>query len=421
MDAGAVRVVVIGGPDTGASVVVEDRPCVVGRSETADLKVQDPTVSALHAELTAHELGIVVRDLGSVNGLVFAGSFVERGTVPSGSTIQLGSTLLKVELGATASSVHRDVDGFGLLLGTSGTMRALYALLSRVANTEASILIESPPGTEKEDVARSIHEASPRRGHPFVALDCGAYPGRLLASALYGDPESGVVGALDAAIGGTLFLDSVSEIPLELQADLSGALHRLAGPGGVRVVSSSSRDLPALVNRERFREDLYDRVAHFRVRLPPLRDRLEDLPSLVYGFLQKLPTGITAARAITRDALSQLKGRDYPDNLAGLRAVVERAAIVAKGPTIGADDLAFARMLEEEGKVARRPREEDDGELVPFKDAKRSLVDDFEREYLTGLLGRCGGNLSRASVLSGVERHHLRDLFKKHGLRGKDG
>jgi DNA-binding NtrC family response regulator len=190
-----------------------------------------------------------------------------------------------------------------------------------------------------------------------------------------------------------------------------------------RVVSTTCRDLRAMVNEGRFREDLYSRIAQARITMPPLRERVDDVPALVYHVLQSLPADVQGARTVAKDALDELKRRDYRGNVRELRDTVERAALLAGGAAITLADLTFERMLSGERRRASRPSSaaraaSTDGELAVFKDAKRTLVDEFEREYLQALLARTGDNLSRASALSGVERHQLRDLLRKHGLRG---
>jgi DNA-binding NtrC family response regulator len=178
---------------------------------------------------------------------------------------------------------------------------------------------------------------------------------------------------------------------------------------------------------EGFREDLYYRLAQTRVTLPALAERPEDIPLLVQHFLARIAPGVEAARTISEDALRELQKKAYPGNVRELLHTVERAAMLANGPTIQPSDLAFERILNGErsraaslyGTLRASPMMEGD-ELPLFKEAKRTLVDEFERDYLEQLITRVGRNLSRASVLAGVERHHLRELLKKHGLRGND-
>jgi DNA-binding NtrC family response regulator len=307
-------------------------------------------------------------------------------------------------------------------------MRTLFARLARIAPTELSVLLEGPAGTGKELAARAIHEASSRAKGPFVVVDCATIPSELTESVLFGhEPEVGTegrsTGVFDAADGGTLLLKEPGDLATDLQPKLlrvletrevtSAGAARGSRPIRVRVLASTRQDLRERVNTATFREDLYLRLAQARAVLPPLGARTEDISPLAQHFLRSLPVGVEGARDVARDALEELTRREYPGNVRELRNTVERASLLAKGPTITTGDLAFERLLSAERERATRT---ESVELEPFKDAKRSLVDEFERDYLKALLLRTGDNLSRASAISGVERHHLRNLFRKHAL-----
>ena len=186
-------------------------------------------------------------------------------------------------------------------------------------------------------------------------------------------------------------------------------------PVRARVLASSRRDLREQVNDGAFSEGLYTRLAQARVVLPPLSERPEDVAVLAQHFLASLPPDVEGARAIARDALEELSRREYRGNVRELRSTVERASLLARGQTITTGDLAFERLLSAERE--RSAGTEPDA-IEPFKDAKRTLVDEFEREYLRALLLRVGDNLSHASAISGIERHHLRNLLRKHALWG---
>jgi two-component system, NtrC family, nitrogen regulation response regulator GlnG len=181
----------------------------------------------------------------------------------------------------------------------------------------------------------------------------------------------------------------------------------------VRVICATWRDLRAAINKDRFREDLYHRLAQAYVDIPALDARREDIDVLVRHILQALPTDRECARVINEEALGELRARNWPGNVRELRNVVERAAWMAIGDEITIDDLAFERRITEK----KSPEPED---VAPFKDAKRTVIDEFERTYLTKLFTRTGGNISRAAALAGIERHYVRTLFRKYGLRGSD-
>jgi DNA-binding NtrC family response regulator len=391
----SVRVMVIAGPDLGLDAVSVSLPCVIGRSVTADFRLSDPTASAMHVEITGEPDGLGLRDLGSSNGTACGGVRIGLARVASGAHVEIGTTTVRLDVdGVTA--VRPEIESFGALRSASPAMRGLFALLERVAPTDLTIVIESASLAEADLVARSIHDASGRDG-PYSVVDCAMLGPALADTILFG-------GVLEA--GGTLYLRSLSDLAPELQRRM------LDAQANVRLISSTTRELAEQLNRGAFHEDLFDRLAQVRARVPPLGARAEDIPAHVYAFLQAVPAAVPAARAISKEALGQLRRREWPGGLRELREVVERAARVASSAIIGPDDLAFERVLE-------RARGVDVD--IPFKEAKRSTVDAFERGYLEALLERCGNNMSRAAILSGVERHHLRDLFRKHGLRGKEG
>ncbi len=441
-----VRITVVAGPDAGHEQVFAMQRVIVGRAAGSDFRVNDPTVSSFHLELIAAEDrgGVQLVDLSSRNGTVYAGARIERAVVPSGATLEVGSSIVRVELDAAFATEVADLPAFGELRGRNVAMRELFSTLARLARTELSILIEGQTGTGKELAARAVHDASNYAQGPFVVLDCTAIPSTLAESVLFGHERGAFTGAserrvgvFEAAEGGTIFLDEVGELPLELQPKLLRVLERrevvrvgstTPRPVQVRVISATWRDLRTMINQGKFREDLYYRLAQARVTLPPMRERVEDIPLLVYHFLQRLPPG-QGARAISPEALSELQRREYAGNVRELKSTVERAAMMAEGAVITGADLAFERMLS--GERARAPSpvsappvpaapQAVNGPLTPFKEAKRTLIDEFEKDYLQRLLQRTGNNLSRAAALAGIERHYLRDLFRKHGLRSDE-
>ena len=430
--------------DAGAkprSVPAEARGrLLVGRGLTCDVQLDDRTVSEFHVELTVGEHGVMVRDLGSRNGTRVGDTRVHLAEVPFGTAIGVGDTELRLERGEKRAPERSTGSSFGALVGASPIMRELYALLERLARTDLAVLVEGETGTGKELAARALHEHGKRKAGPFVVLDCTAIPQNLAESILFGHEKGAFTGAgerrigmFEAAAGGTLFLDEVGELPLELQPKLLGVLERRevtpvggtkARPVDVRIVSASWRDLRQLVNRGAFREDLYYRLAQTWVRMPSLSERAEDVRPLVQHFLARIPWNVTAARSITSEALDGIASRTFNGNVRELKSVVERAAMLADGATITEDDLAFERMMAGEKSRARvplAPEADDAGDAIePFKEAKRTLVDDFERKYVARLVARVGTNVSRAAAIAGIERQTLRDLLRRHGIRSDE-
>jgi DNA-binding NtrC family response regulator len=314
-------------------------------------------------------------------------------------------------------------------------MNDLFASLETLARADVSVIIEGPTGSGKELAARALHAEGTRRDGPFVVLDCAAIPGQLAESLLFGHERGSFTGAIEsrpgvfeAADGGTVFLDEVGELPLELQPKLLRAVEQrqvtrvgsnVQRAFSVRVVSATWRDLRRMVNQGQFREDLYYRLAQARVVMPALRDRRDDIELLVTDFLGRLPANVRCARTIARAALDELRRRDFPGNVRELRNAVEVAACTSEGAVIRPADLAFERLMERSQTAQKGTSwEEDDDEVPEFKGAKRTAIDDFEHQYLQRLLGGTEGNIARAAALAGVERHYLRALLKKHGLHG---
>jgi DNA-binding NtrC family response regulator len=433
-----VRIEAFAGPTAPTSVRFDQQTVTIGRAPGVDVPIADPEVSSYHVEVTSTDVGIRVRDLGSLNGTFYERARIADAIVPSGASIVIGRSSLRLHLDAEFQTFGSDSASFGGLRGASDRMRALFAVLERVAKTDLSVLFEGPTGTGKELAARAIHDAGPRAGRPFVVLDCAAIPGTLAESILFGHEKGAFtganernIGAFEAAHGGTIFLDEIGELEPSLQPKLLRVLEQRTVvrvgstrpiPVDLRVVSATLRDLRTMINEGRFREDLYYRLAHARVVVPSLRERPDDVPLLVKHFLRNLPQDTPCARAIAPEALEELASHEYPGNVRELKNTVSRVAMLAAGGVITQADLSFGRMLGgRRDAPAPAPSPEDDESIEDFKDTKRTLIEEFERAYLERLMARTGGNLSRASALARIERHHLRDLTRKYGLRAKDG
>ena len=418
------QLVVVDGPDRGRACRLGAAEVTVGTAAACDLVLSDDRVSARHVAVRAVESRFAVRDLGSTNGTWYEGSRITEVTLPAGSTLLAGKTALRVEpeampLDLPPSQARR----FGELVGESLAMREVFAVLERVAASDATLLVEGETGTGKELVARAIHDASPRRRGPFVAVDCGALPEGLLESELFGHVRGAFTGAANArsgmivrADGGTLFLDELGRISPTVQARLLRVLEeRIVRPLGgdheravdVRLVAASRDDLDAEVAAGRFRPDLLYRLAVVRVALPPLRTRREDISLLARELLRRrgLPDEAPAGPGLDR-----LLAHGWPGNIRELRNVLDRAIALAPGARRFTDLVIRIdpSPLAGDGLAVR-------GDL-PYADAKAAVLHDFERRYLADLLARTQGNLSAASRESGVDRKHLRALARRHGL-----
>jgi DNA-binding NtrC family response regulator len=336
-----------------------------------------------------------------------------------------------------AASLRRELEGtygFHHLVGKSAAMRAVYGLLEQAAALDITVLLGGETGTGKELAARAIHYHSARRARPFVPVNCGALPPDLVESELFGHVKGAFTGAAAAkaglfeeAEGGTLFLDEVGELPLPAQVKLNRALQeketrRVGGTDAVkvdvRVIAATHRELRAEVAAGRFREDLFYRLHVFPVRLPPLRERAEDVPVLAAHFLEK------HARAFRREvdgfepeAIRALTSYAWPGNVRELENAVERAVAVARGARVAEGDLP------QEVRAAAASGAAIPGDALtalPYRDAVEQARDRVSREYLVALLREQRGNVTKAAERAGMERESLHRLLKKHGLRSDD-
>jgi DNA-binding NtrC family response regulator len=393
----------------------------IGKSDDNDLVLRDETVSRKHVEIARLREGLRVRDLDSTNGTRIGAAEIKEAIVGVGTILRVGDVELLVgvaidRLEVPTSSEER----FELVLGRSAAMRRVFGVLERAAPTMASVLLTGETGTGKDILARSIHLRSGRRG-AFEVLDCGAIVPSLIESELFGHERGAFTGAVSArpgaferAHGGTLFLDELGELPLELQPKLlrvleARAFRRVGGSqtidADVRIIAATSRDL-----RERgtFREDLYYRLAVVALQVPPLRDRREDIPMLVQRFVDKL--------RVPPDAMSALTAWTWPGNVRELRNVLERA--VALSEQDGAKELRLVDFPPRAEARATATTGSYDPSLS-YRETKTRVEAAFERDYVQWLLARHGNNISAASREARMDRNHLSDLIRKHGLRVK--
>ena len=415
----------------------------IGATADNDLVVPDETVSRYHCRIFLENDQYLVRDLDSTNGTFIGGVRVREAWLSPGCTLTLGQTQVRfVPVDERVRIEPSPREQFGELVGADQKMREIYAILERIAPTDATVVVEGETGTGKELVARAIHQASRRRAGPFMVFDCGAVPPHLIESELFGHEKGAFTGAVSSrkgvfelAHGGTVFLDELGELSLDLQPKLLRVLEqrevRRVGGGrpirvDVRVVAATNRDLRAEVEAGRFRQDLYYRLSVVRIKLPPLRERKGDIPRLVEHFLQhgqfnRGRDGRMRIRAVSREAMDLLLAYDWPGNVRELHNVVERAASLAGGQVLEVSDLP-EHLLGAGGTRITSPPQPGRPAVpldAPFKDAKEQWVALFERQYLQALLSEHDGNISRAARAAGIDRKHLRSLLQKHGLHQK--
>ncbi len=412
-------------------------PLRVGTNAANDIVLSDATASRMHAELSAEEAGVRVRDLGSTNGTWWQGSRLVEAIVSSG-VIQLGESSIAVASAANAQQPLAETNHFGPLVGQSAAMRALFKTLSHLASSNSTVLIQAESGSGKELVARALHQAGPRADKPYVVFDCAAVAPTLIESALFGHEKGAFTGAssrkigcFEEAHGGTLFLDEVGELPLELQPRLLRALEsreirRVGGdkaiPIDVRLMAATHRDLARDVNRGQFREDLYYRLAVVRLRIPPLRERLEDLRLLVEHLMLQATGGDEARvtellNGIDEDHWQQLRSHPWRGNVRELRNAVERSLALSHQLTPNSDLRPTAHKTPPAlGDTAGPGADEAFTLDQPFLEQKQQLLERFESRYLQAMVERHEGNLSRAAANAGIDRMYFKRLLKKYGL-----
>jgi len=425
------------GPEAGESWLMERDVIRIGSAKTGDIVLTDPTVSRRHAEIRRGRDGVLLRDLGSTNG-VFVGQVRAKEVYLGPDThFRVGRT----ELIFTPADEVIDVepssaDHFENLVGNSVAMREVFGILERVAPTDLTVLITGETGTGKELASRAVHQVSKRSKGPFVVFDCGAAPDNLIESELFGHQRGAFTGAIEArpgvfemAHGGTIFLDEVGELPIELQPKLLRVLEQreVRRVGGsktksidVRVVAATNRNLREEVDAGRFREDLYYRLAVVEMVMPPLRDRMEDMERLARHLLERSSHN-TRVQDIAPEVLQIFSSYHWPGNVRELNNVVERALPFSDGAIITINALPEA--LKSGGSTtAAQPTPDtkagasDSTSSLTFKDAKDQLVKAFERQYLIDLLERHDGNVSKAARAADIDRKSITRLMKKHGI-----
>jgi len=363
----------------------------------------------------------------------------------------LDEVLLLAERALTAKRLSQEVSRlksglqevweFGALVGRHSRMQEVYKTIGRIAASDVTVLLRGESGTGKELVARAIHHYSRRAGRPFVAVSCAAIPGQLLESELFGhergaftDAKERKLGKLELAHSGTVFLDEVADMPLDLQAKLLRALQersfeRVGGHDSIRVdvrlLAATNRDLEAMMGQGRFREDLFYRLNVVTLTLPPLRERPGDIPLLADHFLAKYAADL-GERAIAPEALDRLTGYGWPGNVRELENVIQRAMVMATGGVILPEhlpiapvspsasvtaDATFERLIERKlAECVRGPRG------VPGASLYDLIVGLVEKPLLNAALRETRGNQVKAAQLLGINRNTLRRKLKAHGI-----
>ncbi len=435
--------VISGGTANG--VTFEKDVVTVGSAPDNDLPIQDDTVSRYHCKIYLEGDQYVIEDLGSTNGTFVNRVQVKEAYLKPECIVNLGKSEMRfMPVDETVRVVPSKRSEFGELKGSDAKMREIYAILEKIAPTDASIIVEGETGTGKEVVARSIHQESNRKDGPFVVFDCGAVPENLIESELFGHEKGAFTGAIgtrqgvfENAHGGTVFLDELGELALELQPKLLRVLEQreIKRVGSnkpikvdVRVVAATNRDLAEEVQEQRFRQDLYYRLSVVRVHLPSLRTRRGDIPLLIEHFLRRSrfnrgEGGEPKITQISSAAMDHLMAYTWPGNVRELANVIERAVSFAESDEITVGDLPpYVVKMADAPPTWNDATSVDGGFLPPsavqarFKDAKEQWLSVFEKGYIEQLLKDNGFNISHAAREAEIDRKYFRKLMKKHDI-----
>lgn len=415
---------VVSGPSSGETVTLGARCIVVGADPTCEFRIEDPTVSRRHAELEALPDGVRVRDLGSKNGTRFQASRITEVVVPAGASVEFGRSTAQFWAAPRRFMPPSNRQRFGGLVGQSSAIREVFAVLELASPTDVPVIVEGETGTGKELVARAIHDHSQHADKPFVVADCTVPNEQLIESHLFGHVRGAFTGAVAArkgafvlAEGGTLFFDEIGDLPLGAQAKLLRALEqKTVTPVGsdrsvhvsLRVVAATHRNLQQMAEAGTFRFDLLQRLSVIHVHIPPLRERLDDIPALVQFFYEG--RGVDPG-PIDGENLAELRGYAWPGNVRELRNVLDRAWVLSSGG-VAFRDLCLS--LQPSG--ARVSALAVDTALT-FKEAKQNCVTAFEREYIAELFAQNQYNVTRTAQRAGLAPRHLRRLLQRYGFK----
>ncbi len=412
---------------------------LIGSGSGCDIQLRDVGVSTVHCELEVSPRGIRLRDLGSTNGTWVKGLRVQDLWLPQSAELQVGTTRIGYALAEERTQEVMSIEeNLGQAVGRSPAMRSIFAKVKRVAPSDVSVLLRGETGTGKEVIAHEIYSYSKRDSKPFVVIDCGAISRNLIESELFGHEKGAFtgaekqrIGAFERAQGGTIFLDEIGELPLELQPKLlrvleSKTIQRLGGAGqipvDVRVISATHRDLKSEVAKGNFREDLFYRLSVIELELPPLRDRAEDIPALIEHFVQRQNATL---QMLPDSCVEDFKARPWPGNCRELRNAVERALILGE---VGIRDESASPLKSETQARESTIDVSRVGEMAasfialnkPYKTQKNEWNAHFERKYVSEVLAFTHGNVSKAAKIAGIDRMSVHKILSRHELSVED-
>jgi DNA-binding NtrC family response regulator len=385
----------------------------IGSRPDSDLRIEDPTVSRKHAEISRTAEGFLLQDLGSTNGTFLNGVRVDRAYLRDGAVVTVGETSMVFGAGRS-QALKRDQapSVFGQMVAVSEPMIKAFELLEGLAASDITVLIEGETGTGKELAARAVHDRSPRANRPFVIFDCSTVPGQLMESELFGHAKGAFTGALEArpgavdeAEGGTLFLDEIGELPLDLQPKLLRLLDlkefKRVGTSDrkvadVRFVAATNVDLEDQVSRDLFRRDLYFRISAAKVTLLPLRERPKDIPALARHFMGTLSGELGRNLSLKKDALGAMSKHSWPGNIREMKNLLETAVALCRSDTISSEDLPF--------------------QAAASKSSPEGRLADAEEQAIKEALEKADGNRRKAARMLGIAPSTLYAKMKKYGF-----
>jgi DNA-binding NtrC family response regulator len=413
------RFVVNKGRDEGREMVLPAPRVTIGTLPENSLVLTDTTVSRQHAVVEETAKGYLLRDLDSTNGTFLNGVRVREGYLAAGSVIGLGQTEMTFSpLEERLENLRSSADRFGALIGSSPPMQEVYGILERVSPTDVTVLLEGETGTGKELAARAVHAASRRAGGPFIVFDCGAVAPNLIESELFGHEKGAFTdavkarqGAFELADNGTIFLDEIGELSLDLQPKLLRALDqrqtKRVGADkpvsiNVRVISATNKDLEKEVKAGRFREDLYYRLSVVRVVMPPLRKRKEDIETIAGHLLAEISVEISRTiSGLSPEAAAALASYSWPGNVRELRNVLGRAAALSDSGRIEPKDLFLSQ-----GK-----------KTDTLEGLHGRTLEEIEKAAIHATLKSVNGNKTEAARVLGIAYSTLYEKMKKYRMK----
>lgn len=381
------------------------------------IKSYDPSIIVLM--ISGHgtiEMAVKAMELGATD-------FIQKPLSAETIIVRINQAIEKNKLRTENVLLKKEIDERFQIIGESPVMRDLIAKIMSVAPTNSRVLIFGENGTGKELVARAIHRNSRRNDRPFIQVNCAAIPDDLIESELFGHEKGSFTGAITRSIGkfeqannATLFLDEIGDMSLRTQSKVlkaieEGEFTRIGGKEpikvDVRIISATNKDLQQEVEQGKFREDLYYRLNVIPIYVPPLRERIEDIPLLVSYFLAKfsVENGVKEKR-ISQSAMKLLQSYHWPGNVRELKNLIERLVIMVPSDSIEASDLPSSFF--EQPKVFK-----------PSAVELRKAKNDFEREYILQTLKSCDWNITETAKILGIERTNLHRKMKQYGISRK--